>query len=466
MVELGLNIYWKTIVSTIRDGIMILDPGGTIVSVNAAMEKITGYSRDEMVGSTCDILKCDICPAERDTKNEHWCRLFKNGYINTRKCIFVRKDGSFIHVLKNAALIRDYTDRVIGAVETVADITDVIEKDNQIEAYRKQLRSEDGFYGLIGMSLEMQKVYEIVRNAAQSEAPVIIFGESGSGKELVSRAIHKLSERGTRPFVKINCAALTESLLESELFGHMKGAFTGAHKTRIGRFEAAHTGDIFLDEIGDLPLSTQVKLLRVLEEKTFERVGGNTPIEVDVRIISATNRNLMKLIEEGAFREDFFYRINVIPIHLPPLRNRKEDIPFLAEAFFKNIQLKSGKNVQSFSREMLKSLMEYNWPGNVRELKSAFEYAFVSCRESVLEPEHLPPMILNSLKKPAASKSVNEGADAKKNRPVVYTDSESRILIDALNRSNGNQSEAARILGVSRVTVWKRMRKYGIKLNQ
>ena len=237
----------------------------------------------------------------------------------------------------------------------------------------------------------MRQVFDLIANAAQSDAPVIVLGESGTGKELVSKAIHEIGKRRRKPFVKVNCAALTESLLESELFGHVKGAYTGAYRGREGRFETAHGGDIFLDEIGDLPLATQVKLLRVLEEKVVERVGDNKPIPVDVRVISATNKNLSELVEQRIFRQDFYFRINVIPIQLPPLRERVEDIPLLAEAFFGKIGLKSGKAVEGISAAAMRVLMQYSWPGNVRELKSAFEYAFVTCQESVIQPYHLPP---------------------------------------------------------------------------
>ena len=250
--------------------------------------------------------------------------------------------------------------------------------------------------------------------------------------------------------MKVNCAALNESLLESELFGHVKGAFTGAFREREGRFEAAHEGNIFLDEIGDLPLATQVKLLRVLEEKVVERVGDNRPIQVDVRIISATNRNLAQLIENGSFREDFYYRINVIPIWMPPLRERREDIPLLADSFFRRVQMKSGKPIQTISPAALDALMNYHWPGNVRELRSSFEYAVVACAGPTIEPEHLPFRVMKLQAAPvvpaAAALSLDE---VKKQR-----------LIKALRESGGNQSEAARQLGISRTSVWGQMKKF------
>jgi transcriptional regulator with PAS, ATPase and Fis domain len=246
--------------------------------------------------------------------------------------------------------------------------------------------------------------------------------------------------------------------LESELFGHVKGAFTGAYRSRAGRFETAHQGDIFLDEIGDLPLATQVKLLRVLEEKIIERVGDGTPIPVDVRIITATNRNLEDLIAKGQFREDLFFRINVIPIHLPPLRDRREDIPLLTEFFFNKIRLKNHKPIRSVSNAAMARLMEYSWPGNVRELKSALEYGFVTCQDGIIAPQHLPPAINGKI----AGSAPQAGRKAGFNREEIK-----RLeLIEALETTGGNQSRAAELLGVSRVTVWNRMRRFGVQFTK
>ena len=448
MAEEELDRYWKTVVNTIQDGIMILDTNGRIISVNEAFEIITGYSKDDIIGRTCDVLNCSLFAMAHQKKGSHWCVLFETGSMDRRKCTVVKKDGTLIHAVKNASILHDAEGKVIGAVETIADITEIIEKDNQIAAFRRELRSKDGFHGIIGVSHAMRQAFDLIENAAQSDVPVIIYGESGTGKELVSKAIHEISNRSKGAFVKVNCAALTESLLESELFGHVKGAYTGAYKDREGRFENAHGGNIFLDEIGDLRLSTQVKLLRVIEEKVIERVGDSESIPVDVRIISATNRNLVKLVEEGAMRNDFYFRINVIPITLPPLRERVEDIPLLAEFFFRKNQLKSGKNIQGIDNDAMNALMNYWWPGNVRELKSAFEYAFVTCHERTIKPHHLP---LNITHKETAPKTAP--------KPTLNKEAIKKIeLIDMLKKTNGNQSEAARILGVTRVTVWNRMK--------
>jgi PAS domain S-box-containing protein len=452
MFEQELNLYWKTVVDTIQDGVMIVDTGGTIISVNRAFEIMMGYTRDEIVGRSCTTLNCNTCELAREKDTCNWCRLFRTGNMQQKRCVIMRKDGNYVHVLKNASVLHDAEGNVMGAVETMTDITELVEKDTQIEAFRRELRSEDGFHGILGSSALMQQVFDLITNAAQSDAPVIIFGESGTGKELAARAIHETGLRRQKPYVKVNCASLTESLLESELFGHVKGAFTGAYRSREGRFEAAQGGCIFLDEIGDLPLATQVKLLRVLEEKVIERVGDNRPIRINVRIITATNRNLKKLVQQGAFREDLFYRINVIPIFVPPLRERVGDIPLLAESFFRRNQLKSQKKIRGISNAAMEQLLAYPWPGNVRELKSAFEYAFVTCQEKMIQPYHFPPAVHQT--KPLAMNN--------KPGPLNRKEIQKNELIEALRSADGNQSRAADILGISRVTVWNRMKKYGI----
>ncbi|MGD8834625.1 MAG: sigma 54-interacting transcriptional regulator [Desulfobacteraceae bacterium] len=448
-----LNHYWKTVVDTIQDGVMIVAPDGTIVSVNRGFEEITGYCRKEVQGKSCALLNCNSCESARNQADCHYCVMFKRGKLRRQRCIIHRKNGRPVNIIKNASTLIDGKGEVIGAVETMTDITSLVDKEIQIASFRRELHAEDRFHGMIGVSATIQKVFELIDNAAQSDAPVIIYGESGTGKELVAKAIHESGLRNKNPYIKVNCAALNESLLESELFGHVKGAFTGALRGREGRFEAAAGGDIFLDEIGDLPLSTQIKLLRVLEEKAIERVGDNQSIKVDVRVISATNRDLPDLIAKGAFREDFFYRINVIPINVPPLRERIEDIALLARSFFNKIQLKSGKQINGISNETMELLVKYPWPGNIRELKSAFEFAFVSCSQGMIEPQHLPQNILADRHPPPAAADPPIDLDAiKKQR-----------LVQALESSKGNKSEAARLLGISRTSVWNQMKKFGLK---
>lgn len=452
MVGRELDGYWKTVVDTIRDGIMIVNTKGAIVSVNRAFEQITGYKRSEIIGESCKVLGCDECEQARNTSEDNWCSLFSDLAVEQFRCRIRKKDGTYFQAIKNGAILKDHEGNVIGAVGTIADISDIAEKDDQIEAYRQQLHAEDHFQGIVGVSPRMQQVYDMIKNAASSHAPVIIYGESGTGKELVSRAIHNLGLRQDKPFIKVNCAALTESLLESELFGHVRGAYTGAYKDRTGRFEKANEGDIFLDEIGDLPISTQTKLLRVLEEKVIERVGSSSPITTDVRIISATNQDLMKLVEKGAYRKDFYFRINVIPIFLPPLRQRVEDIPLLAETFLDKLILKNRKQIKGISKNTIEILMNHSWPGNVRELRGAFEYAMVTCHEEFIKPHHLPETIY----KPRYPSTRG------KRETFNMQEIEKRELIEALEKTQGNQSKAADILGVSRVTVWNRMKRHGI----
>ena len=456
MFEQELNSYWKAVIDTILDGVMIVDKAGTIVFVNKAFEAITGYRQREAIGKSCMLLNCDICKIVRDARGDNWCDLFRVGRLDMKKCRLIEKNGKDVHVLKNATLLRDMKGNVMGALETLTDITEIIEKDNQIVALKDQLYAENSFYGMLGVSASMCRLFELITNAAASDAPVIILGESGTGKELAAMAIHDIKTRNRKPFVKVNCAALNESLLESELFGHVKGAYTGAHQSREGRFEAARGGDIFLDEIGDLPLVTQVKLLRVLEEKVIERVGDNRPIPVDARVITATNKNLEDLVKNGSFREDFYYRINVIPIRIPPLRERQEDIPLLADHFLQRIRLKNGKDIQGIDDDAMRLLIMYSWPGNVRELKSVFEYVAVSCRESLIKPCHFPPNIFQGKTRGTMPGQITL------NREIM----KKKQLLKALEQADGNQSEAARILGVSRVTIWNRMKKFKVNLKR
>jgi DNA-binding NtrC family response regulator len=341
----------------------------------------------------------------------------------------------------------------MGAIETLTDVSELIRKQQEIESLRKTLCLEDGYHGILGKSSVMERLYELIDSVAPSDAPVLIQGQSGTGKELVARAIHEAGNRRKGPFVKVNCAALNESLLESELFGHVKGAYTGADKDRIGRFEAAHGGTIFLDEIGDIPLSTQVKLLRVLEEKEIERVGDHKPVGVDVRVVSATHRNLDERVAAGYFREDLYFRINVFPLYIPSLAERREDIPIIVQNFIERNAEKGGKKILGLTSEAMKLLLDHPWPGNVRELRNTIEYAFVLCSGGSIDVVHMPPKIASP-----GGNAMSFGA------PNANYPSEQAELLAVLRRVGWNQSEAARVLGVSRVTVWKRMKKYGIRL--
>ncbi len=455
MDEKEIDIFWKDIADTMNDGLILIEPDGVVAMVNRATAKLTGYQKEELIGMHCTILGCEACEIARSAGEGQWCILFSEGRFSMKKVFVRKKDGTYVPVLKNASLLRDENGVVKGAVETLTDLSEIDKRDRRIEELSRILNREDNFHGIVGRTPAMRQVFEVVEKAAKSEAHVLLRGESGTGKELVARAIHERGLRKDGPFVELNCAALNESLLESELFGHEKGAFTGAIRERKGRFEAAHGGDFFLDEIGDVPLSVQAKLLRVLETRTFERVGSHRRIFADVRIISATNQDLEKLTDDKKFRSDLFFRINVVPIHLPPLRERREDIPLLVESLMRELRIKTGKNVNGLSRAAMECFMEYPWPGNIRELKNALEYAFVIAEEGPVDLYHLPAKF-----RPAEGK-VAAACGCFKNEC-----SEKADLIAALRQSNGNKTQAAKNLGVNRNTVWNRMRKYGVDLKK
>jgi two-component system response regulator HydG len=296
----------------------------------------------------------------------------------------------------------------------------------------------------------MQLIYKLIEDTAPTDAMVLIQGESGTGKELVARAICQSSYRRKRPFIIINCSAYPATLLESELFGHEKGAFTGAIRQKAGRFEQAHGGTVFLDEIGEIPYSAQIKLLRVLQTHRFERLGGEKTLSVDVRIIAATNKNLLQEVKEGRFREDLYYRLNVIPIYLPPLRERRNDIPLLARHFLRRFASEQGKEIEDFSPEAMRLILNYSWPGNVRELENSFEHAIVLAKGKRIESSDLPSVI-------------QEGVSISQYwRHSTIAEQESELLRDALEESGWNKKEAARRLGISRNTLYVKLKKYQI----
>jgi two-component system, NtrC family, response regulator HydG len=444
--------YWKTIVDTMMDGVVVVDGHGAIRSVNKALENMMGYHASELIGKDCSILDCDSCFVcnGRDKKDKQ-CELMRTGTVVKRRCRLTRKDGSAVHVLKNGAVLADKSGAIVGGVETITDITDLVRKEQTIEELKELLSPEEGFQGIVGRSPKMLDVYALIRNASASDAPIIIYGESGTGKELVANAIHKLGKRSKGPFVKVNCAALNESLLESELFGHVKGAFTGADRERKGRFEASHKGDLFLDEIGDIPFTTQVKLLRVLQEKEIERVGDHTPVPINVRIMAATHRDLKAMCANGTFREDLYYRLNVIPIYVPSLRERRDDVPLLIDHIGKTIGMRTGKDIHGVTQAAMDILVSYDWPGNVRELVNVLEYAFVVCHEDLISPRHLPSFSTATKKLLIYDEgTVSKGKQSRED------------LMGILEKTGGNRQEAARLLGVSRVTLWKLLKKHNI----
>jgi len=452
---MDISKYWKTIVDTLQDGLLVVDAMGCIIAVNPAAERVTGYTTEELLGKTCRVLNCTGCKIIGKGPGTQWCGLFVRGSIREKRCMITNKDRRSIHILKSASVLKNEKGQIIGAVETLRDITEKIRQQQEITSLRKTFHLDEGYHGILGKSPVMQNLFEMIDNVAQSDTPVMIQGESGSGKELVARAIHRASQRSDKPYVKVNCAALNENLLESELFGHVKGAYTGADRTRVGRFEAAHEGTIFLDEVGDIPPAIQVKLLRVLEERRIERVGDNRAIPVDVRIITATHKDLESLIRQGLFREDLFFRINVFPLTCPPLRNRSEDIPLIAQSFIRRNAVSTGKKILGLTPETLEAFTRYEWPGNVRELRNAIEYAFVLCQSGGIGVQHLPQRIVGGDR--ARELACKEDSACNEDRDE---------LIEILRRTEGNQSKAAEILGVSRVTIWKRMKKYGIDIKR
>lgn len=453
---MNISDHWKTIFNTLQDAILVVDPRGEIVAVNPAAEKTTGYAREELIGQSCRILNCDGCKIIGRGSCEEWCGLFRRKEMKGKKCTITNKAQRRVNIIKNATVLKDEKGEIIGAVETLTDISEMVRQQQEILALRKTFHLDAPSHGILGESPPILKMLELIDHVARTDAPVMIQGPSGTGKELVAFAVHESSLRQGKPFIRVNCSALNENLLESELFGHVKGAYTGAEKTRFGRFEEAHGGTILLDEIGEIPPTMQVKLLRVLEQKEVERVGDHRPIPVDVRIITATNRDLEKLVADGGFREDLFFRINVFPIHCPSLFERKEDIPILAHHFLQINTMKSGKNVSGITPAAMERLQNYEWPGNVRELRNAMEYALVLCSDRPVEVEHLPPRILaRSCECLGPEKSKPKSTDKNQQR---------QLLIKTLKETGGNRSEAARRLGVSRVTLWKRIKKMGIDI--
>ena len=447
--------YWKTIVDTLQDGLMVVDPEGRIIAANPAAERVTGYTADELIGKSCRVLNCTGCKIIGKGSGTQWCGLFNRGAIKEKKCLITNKDRHSVHIIKSASVLRNEKGEIIGAVETLTDITEKIRQQQEISNLRKTFHLDEGYHGILGKSPVMLNLFEMIENVAPSDTPVMIQGESGSGKELVARAIHRASGRSDKPYVKVNCAALNENLLESELFGHVKGAYTGADRTRVGRFEAAHQGTIFLDEIGDIPPAIQIKLLRVLEDRKIERVGDNRSIPVDVRVITATHKHLETLIEQGLFREDLYFRINVFPLYCPPLSERREDIPLIAQSFIRRNATSSGKKIIGLTPDALETLTDYAWPGNVRELRNAIEYAFVLCQSGGIGTQHLPHKIVHGTFDPKATCELDPGCVKDREH-----------LVHVLRKAGGNQSKAAKMLGVSRVTVWKRMKKFGIDIKQ
>ena len=479
-----IETHWRHIIDSVQEGIIIVDAGGNFIAANTAAQLLTGYSEAELQGRSCRLLNCTGCRIKGTGPGKNWCGLFSAGMIRDKKCVITHASNRTIPIVKTAKVLYDQNGQIAGAVETLMDISENIHYKNELASVRRIYHIDDGFQGIIGRTPVMMNLYEHIESVATLDTPVMILGQSGTGKEMVAKALHETGRRAQKPFIKVNCAALSQSILESELFGHVKGAYTGAESDRIGRFEAAHRGTIFLDEIGDIPLSVQVKLLRVLEERMIQRVGDNKSIPIDVRIITATNKNLEQMIKEGRFREDLFFRINVFPITCPPLSHRRDDITLLIEHFIAIHAETTGKDILGFTPEAMRLMVAYPWPGNIRELRNAVEYAFVLARGKGIRPEHLPEKIARGAHRPAAAPpgsitepdpemrthwaadrlAVPEPSENGGQTTLFVNREERQELIRALEKTRGNQTRAAELLGVSRITVWKRMKKHNVVL--
>jgi len=429
------------IMESIADGVFTVDREWRITSFNRAAEEITGFPREQAIGRYCrEIFRADIC--------ETGCALrqtIETGCPVVNKAVYiVNAKGKRMPisistgVLKNGRL-------VIGGVETFRDLS-------LVEELRKELSGRYTFADMISKNYRLQQIFKVLPDIAKSDSAVLIEGPTGSGKELLARAIHNLSPRRHKPFVAVNCAALPDTLLESELFGYEAGAFTDARRSKPGRFARAQGGTLLLDEIGDIPVPLQVKLLRVLQEKEYEPLGTTRPVKADVRILAATNKNLTELMERGLFRRDLYYRINVLTLTLPPLRERREDIPLLVEHLIGRFNLLKGKDVVGISEEALAVLMQHDFPGNVRELENIIEHAFILIKGGLIQPEHLPGYLQNATRglRPPERQTLAEA--------------EARLIYEALLRNGFRRLATARELGIDKTTLWRKIKRYGIKI--
>jgi PAS domain S-box-containing protein len=455
--------FLNQIIDSMAEGVFTLDREGIITSWNPAMEVITGYSAAEAIGHTCEVMQFNRCFRKTCPTNHLECGIFHHGGAVAKECVMRHKDGHDIPVIKNARLVKDDDGRVIGVVETLTDLTELHKARREAEEATRRLGEMHRLDNIIGKSAAMQDLFAAIKAAASSHATVLIQGESGTGKELVAGAIHYRSAYSDQPFVAVNCSALSETLLESELFGHVRGAFTGAVRDRKGRFEEAHGGTVFLDEIGEVSPYIQVKLLRVLQEREIERVGESIRRQIDIRVIAATNRQLVERVESGAFREDLFYRLKVFPISIPPLRQRREDIPLLVNHFIDIHNDKTGKRIREVDRAAMQALIAHHWPGNVRELENAVEHAFVLCRSETIELPDLPLEI----RQPPEPGPTGAPLFSAVNKTALSRGELNRDdLLKLLDDCHYNKAEVARRIGVSRTAVWKYMKKWQIPLQK
>ena len=432
----------RIILDSITEGVFTVDQEWKITSFNRGAEKITGISRKEALNRHCwDVFRASICESKcalRQTMTSREPIVNEPVYI-------VNIRGERISVSISTALLQTREGEVIGGVETFRDLS-------VVEELRKELKERHTFFDIISKNTEMHRLFGILEQVAESNATVLLVGESGTGKELFARAIHSLSPRRDAPIVTVNCGALPDDLLESELFGYKAGAFTDAKKDKPGRIAMAEGGTFFLDEIGDISPALQVKLLRILQEKVYEPLGSNRPLKANVRIVAATNSDLEDLVKKGQFRQDLYYRINVAKLSLPPLRERKEDIPLLADYFISKFSLLSGKEIHGMSPEVLRILMAHDFPGNIRELENIIEYATVVCRDSMIGIMHLPDNLVRNLRK-AGELADDTGGNRS------WDSVERAFLREALERNHWSRMATAAELGVHNTTLWRKMKR-------
>jgi len=428
------------ILDSIADGVFTVDKDFRITSFNRAAEEITKFSRKGAIGQyCCEIFRANVCfegCALRET-------LETGKNIINREINILNSENEEIPVSISTAVLRDKDGTFIGGVETFRDLS-------VIKRLTREVSQKYSFQDIISKHPAILRLFDILSDIAQSNAAVLIQGESGTGKELFARAIHNLSFRKDKPLVVVNCGALPDTLLESELFGYVRGAFTDAKQDKPGRFQLADQGTIFLDEIGDISPAMQVKLLRVLQEGTFEPLGSTKTHHVDVRIISATSRHLQSLIESGQFRQDLYYRINVMTIEIPPLRDRKEDIPLLIDHYIHHLNHTMGKQIRSASADAMKLLFDYDYPGNVRELQNIIEHAFVLCKEQELTTACLPTYL-------SAPSFLPSEPPTQSNR---LQDIEMQTILDTLKQHHWNKTKAAKALGIDRTTLWRKLKRH------
>jgi PAS domain S-box-containing protein len=433
-------VFLKIILDSITEGVFTISNDQVITSFNQAAERITGFPREEAVGRKCfEVFQADIC--------QDSCALART--IQTGKNVvdlpvnILDARGRVIPISVTTAVLKDSRGRMMGGVETFRDLS-------AIEALKKEITRKYTLSDIISKSDKLQNIFNMLPDIAQSDSTVLIQGPSGSGKELLAKAIHNLSPRREKPFVAINCSALPETLLESELFGYVRGAFTDAKKDKPGKLAQADSGTLFLDEIGDLPLAVQAKLLRVLQEKTYDPLGSNISKPVKARIISATNKDLKDLVRGGAFRDDLYYRLKVIPINLPALRERREDIPLLIGHFLTKFNLRTGKKISQISPKAMQILMGYDYPGNIRELENIIEHAFVLCHGTTIQLAHLPPEL---------HKEAREGRESPSLPESHLKGLEREFIQKTLEKHHGHRTLAAKELGIHPSTLWRKLKR-------